>query len=115
MLPIQEIQINTKNNRVFSVHLEKWAQNHFECKLAAISLGSQLPGDATFGPFTKGVTALDAYQGLVSMLGAAITKLDATDSISIVDNPCNTEFVTAPEQKQVLGQGVVVKVNGINT
>ena len=114
MLPIQEIQINTKNKRVFSVHLEKWAQNHFECKFAAISLGSQLPGDATFGPFTKGSTALVAYQGLVSKLSTELTKLDATDSITIVDNPCNTEFVTALEQKQVLGQGVVVKVNGID-
>ncbi|MFZ1643847.1 MAG: hypothetical protein WAV07_20950 [Candidatus Contendobacter sp.] len=114
MLPIQEIQINTKNKRVFSVHLEKWAQDHFECKLAAINLGPQLPADATFGPFTKGVTALAAYQDLVSKLSTALTKLDATDAIAIVDNPCNTEFVTAREQKQVLGQSVVVKVNGVN-
>lgn len=114
MLPIQEIQISTKNKRVFSVHLEKWAQDHFECKLAAINLGPQLPADATFGPFTKGSTALAAYQELVSKLSSALTNLDATDAIAIVNNPCNTEFVTAPEQKQVLAQGVVVKVNGVN-
>lgn len=114
MLPIQEIQIDTKNKRVFSVHLEKWAQNHFECKLAAISLGSQFPGDATFGPFTKNSTAFGAYQGLISKLRTALTQLDAVDSIGVVDNPCNTEFISASEQKEVLGQGVIVKVNGIN-
>lgn len=114
MLPIQEIQINTKKNRVFFVHLEKWAQSHFECKLAAINLGPQLPADATFGPFTKGETALVAYKALISGLQAALAKLDSSDSIAVVNNPCNTEFVTAPEQKNVLGQGVVVKVNGTN-
>jgi len=114
VLPIQEIQISTKNKRVFSVHLEKWAQDHFECKLAAINLGPQLPADATFGPFTKGSTALDAFQRLVTNLNSPLTKLDATDAIAVVNNPCNTEFVTAPEQKKVLAQGVVVKVNGIN-
>lgn len=114
MLPIQEIEIHTKNKRVFSVHLEKWAQAHFECKLAAINLGPQLPADATFGPFTKGTTALDAFKALVSGLRSALVKLDATDSIEVVNNPCNTEFVSADEQKQALGQGVVVKVNGVN-
>lgn len=114
MLPIQEIQINTKNKRVFSVHLEKWAQDHFECKLAAINLGPQLPVDATFGSFTKGSTALDAYQDLVSKLSTALTKLDTTDAIAVVDNPYNTEFISASEQKQVLAQGVVVMVNGLS-
>ncbi|MDD2546726.1 MAG: hypothetical protein PHI55_10665 [Burkholderiaceae bacterium] len=113
-MPIQEIEISTKNKRVFSVHLEKWAQSHFECKLAAINLGPQLPADATFGPFTKGTTALTAYQALVAGLCSALAKLDATDSIAVVNNPCNTEFVTAPEQQKVLGHGVVVKVNGVN-
>ena len=114
MLPIQEIEIHTKNKRVFSVHLEKWAQAHYECKLAAINLGPQLPAEATFGPFTKGTTALDAFKALVSGLRATLAKLDATDSIKVVNNPCNTEFVTADEQKQALGQGVIVKVNGVN-
>jgi hypothetical protein len=114
VLPIQEVAISTKNKRMFSVHLEKWAQAHFECKLAAINLGPQLPADATFGPFTKGSTALAAYQALISGLRSAIENLDSTDSIAVVDNPCNTEFVTAVEQQQVLGQGVVVKVNGVN-
>lgn len=112
MLPIQEIQISTKNKRVFSVHLEKRGQDHFECKLAAIDLRPPLPADGTFCPFTKGSTALDAYQALVSKLSTALTKLDTTDVIAVVDNPCNTEFISASEQKQVLAQGVVVKVNG---
>lgn len=115
MLPIQEIEIRTKNKRVFVVHLEKWAQSHFECKLAVINLGPQLPADATFGPFTKGSTALDAYQKLVTGLRTALAKLDATDAIAIVNNPCNTEFVNATEQQEILGQNVVVKVNGINS
>lgn len=115
MLPIQEIQINTKNNQVFSVHLEKWDQNHFECKLAAISLGSQVLGDATFGPFTKDSTALDACQELISKLNTALAKLDAADSIPFVDNPCNTEFITAAEQKRIFGKDFIVKVNGIDT
>lgn len=114
MLPIQELEISTKKERVFSVHLEKWAESHYECKLAAINLGPQLPADATFGPFAKGATAIDAFEALVSGLRSALAELDATDSIAVVSNPCNTEFVTALEQMQALGQGVVVKVNGVN-
>ena len=114
MLPIQEIEISTKNKRVFSVHLEMWAQSHFECKLAAINLGPQLPADATFGPFSDGQTALAAYSALISGLRSALAKLDSTDAIAVVNNPCNTEFVNASEQQQVLGQGVVIKVNGVN-
>ena len=112
MLPIQEIEIKTRNNRVFFVHLEKWSETHFECKLAAINLGPQLPADATFGPFTKDSTANAAYKLLISELGSALAKLDTTDSIAVVNNPCNTEFVTADEQKKILGQGIIVQVNG---
>ena len=115
VLPIQEIQISSKKQRVFSVHLEKWAHDHFECKLNAISLGPQLPADVTIGPFAKGSTAVEAYNNLVSSLISALCKLDPTDSIAAVNNPCNTEFVTALEQEKVLAEGVVVKVNGVNT
>ena len=55
-----------------------------------------------------------AYKELVSGIRSAIQKLDSTDFIAVVNNPCNTEFVTADEQKQALGQGVVVQVNGVN-
>ncbi len=111
---IQTIDIRTKNKRVFSVHLEQWGQDHYECKLAAINLGPPLPADATFGPFTKGTTALAAYRSLISGLKETLLQLDATDSISVTDNPCNAPFVTATDQKNVLGQDVVVKVNGVN-
>ncbi|MEI6030984.1 MAG: hypothetical protein WCQ20_07445 [Synechococcaceae cyanobacterium ELA739] len=111
MLPIQEIEISTNNGRVFFVHLEKWSESHYECKLAALNLGPQLPADATFGPFAKGENAIDAFGALVSGLRSALAKLDATDSIAVVKNPCNTEFVSAQEQEQALGQGVVVNFN----
>lgn len=114
MLPIQEIEIRTKNGRVFHAHLEKWGESHFECKLAAINLGPQLPADATFGPFAKGTTASNAFKSLVAGLRTALTNLDASDAITQVNNPCNTEFVPSAEQKVVLGQGVVVQVNGTN-
>ena len=112
MLPIQEITIRTKNKRLFAVHLESWSQNHFECKLAAINLGPQLPADATFGPFVKGESALSAYTSLISTLTNSLKNLDTTDEIAEIDNPCNTEFISASEQKQIVGQNVLVKVNG---
>lgn len=114
MLPIQEIEISTKNKRLFFVHLEKWAESNFECKLAAINLGSGLTANASFCPFAKGATALDAFKALVTGLRSKLDRLDTTDSIEVVNNPCNTEFVTAPEQQQVLGQKVVVQVNGVD-
>lgn len=114
MMPIQEIEIRTKNGRIFYVHLEKWTQAHFECKLASIHLGPQLPADAVFGPFSKGDAASTAYQTLVSQLREALAKLDATDAIIVVNNPCNTEFVSASEQRRLLGEGVTVQENGVD-
>jgi hypothetical protein len=114
LLPIQDIEIRTKNKRVFFVHLEKWEQSRFECKLAAINLGPQPSTNATFGPFVKGETAFHAYQELIIELSSKLAKLDTTDAIAVVNNPCNTEFVTAQEQKQILGENVIIKVNGIN-
>lgn len=114
MIPIQEVEIRTKNGRAFFVHLERWSEAHFECKLAAINLGPQLAANATFGPFSKGTTPLAAYTSLITGLRAALTKLDATDAIAVVHNPCNAEFVNARDQTQALGQGVVVQVNGVD-
>ena len=112
MLPIQEIEIRTKNNRVFFVHLEKWSETRFECKLAAIKLGPQLPAGAMFGPFASGESANSACKSLISELSSTLAGLDATDSIAEVNNPCNTEFMTADDQKNILGDEVIVKVNG---
>ena len=113
MLPIQEVKITTTNGRVFFVHLENWAEDHFECKLAALNLGPRLTADAIFGPFTKGKTALAAFEALILSLRLSLAKHDELDQISLVDNLCNTEFVSASEQKKVLGEEVVVKVNGV--
>ncbi len=114
MLPIQEIEITTRKRRHFSVHLEQWALDYFACKLAAINLGPQLPADAIFGPFSHGTSALAAYQALVSGVRSGLAKLDSSDAIVEVNNPCNTEFISANEQKQLLGDAVVIKVNGEN-
>ena len=115
MLPLQEIEVKTKNGRVFHVHLEKWAEDHFECKLAAINLGPQLPADAVFGPFSKGPAANDAFQALIQGLTQSLSKLDSTDSLSVIDNPCNTEFIDKITQEKISGQSVSVLVNGKQT
>ena len=112
MLPLQEIEIKTKKSRVFHAHLEKWKDDHFECKLAAINLGPQLPADAVFGPFVKGNTAIDAFKALINGLVKSLSNLDKADSISEINNPCNTEFVTKEEQDNVVGSAVSVLVNG---
>ncbi|MGI1670310.1 MAG: hypothetical protein K6L74_08285 [Neptuniibacter sp.] len=112
MLPLQVIKIKTKNGREFHVHLEKWADNHFDCKLAAINLGPQLPADVVFGPFVKGQTASDAFQALIQGLNQSLSKLDCTDSISVIDNPCNTEFINKTDQNNICGSSVSVLING---
>ena len=90
MLPIQEIKIATTNGRVFFVHLENWAEDHFESKLAALNLGPRLTADAIFGPFTKGKTALAAFEALILSLRLSLAKHDELDQISLVDNLCNS-------------------------
>ncbi|KAB7698187.1 hypothetical protein [Plesiomonas shigelloides] len=112
MLPLQEIKIKTKNNREFYVHLEKWAENHFDCKLAAINLGPQLTADAVFGPFANGKTASDAFKALIQGLTQSLSNLDATDSVAVIDNPCNTEFIKKIDQETIVGSSVSVLVNG---
>jgi len=113
MLPIQELILKTLKGRVFFVHLEKWNETHFDCKLAAINLGPQLPADAIFGPFSKGQTALEAYERLIAELRVRLENHDPSDSISTIDNPCNTEFLTASDQKNIVGLAVEVRVNGL--
>lgn len=112
MLPIQEIEVRTNNKRVFSVHLEKWGDANFQCKLASIALGPQLPADAVFGPFATADSAPSAFHALIDGIVLALSNLDATDSISEVNNPCNTELVDASEQREILGTSVRVTVNG---
>ena len=114
MLPVQEISISTENRRLFSVHLEYW-DDHFECVLAAIDLGPKLPADTTFRPYGKAPTALGVFRMLIEKLLGEISRLDPTDSIAIVDNPCNTEFINAEEQRRVAGPNVIIKVNGAVT
>lgn len=112
MLPLQEINIRTKKGRLFAVHLEKWNENAFESKLAAINLGPTLPANATFGPFAKGATADEAFRDLISKLQNSLSNLDPDDAIECVDNPCNTELHRADQQRQALGSDVAVTVNG---
>ncbi len=113
VLPIQEIEIKTKKSRLFHVHLEKWSDTNFECKLASINLGPQLPADATFGPFSKGETANDSFNNLAKSLSQSLANLDTDDLITEINNPYNTELLNKEEQQNIMGIGVTVKVNGI--
>lgn len=112
MLPLQEIKIKTKNNREFYVHLEKLAKNNYDCKLAEINLGPQLTADPVFRSFAKGQTASDAFNDLIQKLTQLLSKLDATDSVSMIDNPCNTEFINKIDQEHIVDNSVFVLVNG---
>lgn len=110
---MQVIKIKTKNKRSFEVHLECWSEKHFECKLAVVDLGPKLPADGTFKPFVKGESAESAYTSLISGIISALKKIDPTDEICEIDNDCNAPFISAMEQKQIVGNNVLVKVNGI--
>jgi len=65
-MQIQEIEITTKNDRRFFVHLEKWTDEQFECKLASINLAARPLANKEFGPFAGGSTALAAFEDLVA-------------------------------------------------
>jgi hypothetical protein len=113
VLPIQEIEIKTQKSRVFHVHLERWSATNFECKLAAINLGPQLPANATFGPFSTGQTATDSFKNLVNGLNQSLANLDASDSIAEINNPNNTELLKKQQQQLIIGNNVSIKVNGV--
>jgi len=112
LLPVQQIRIKTKNGRVFDVDLEKWSDTHFDVKIAAISLGPQLPANATFGPFGSATTANEAFEGCLKKLIASIVKLDQTDAIEEIDNLCNAELLDKYEQSAIVGNSIDIKVNG---
>jgi hypothetical protein len=111
MLPLQEIEIKTNKGRLFHVHLEKGSNKNFKCKLAAIKLGAHTPADATFEPFSKGETAQIAFSELIKCLSKSLINSDPEDSITKVNNPCNTEFITKEEQKTILKSDVTITVN----
>ena len=111
MLPIQEITIGTKNQRLFFVHLEHW-DDQFECKLAAIDLGPQGAAYATFGPYANGPTGRDVFRALLESLRAEIRAIDPTNSIAAIDNPCDAEFVSAEDQRTIAGRSVTITMNG---
>lgn len=112
MLPIQEIEIKTKKSRLFFVHLEKWSDVSFECKLAPINLDPQLPADATFRLFSNGQTAYDAFKSLVRNLSKSLVNLDLDDLITEINNKNNTGLLNKVEQQAIMGSDVTVKVNG---
>lgn len=113
MLPIQEIEISTKKGSVFHVHIEKLAQSNFKCiiieyKHPHIGYFTQLDSVA----LNNGRTAIAAFNNLIIKLRHILNQQDPTDVIDTINNPNNTELITAPEQQQILGQGVTIKVNG---
>lgn len=112
MLPLQEINIETKRGHLFAVHLEKRSEEVIQCKFAAIYLGRALPADATFELFSQGTTADVAFKNLISKLRNSLDKLDPSDAIKSVDNTCNAELLSAEQQRKVLNSNVLIRVNG---
>jgi len=112
MMPLQEIDIHTKNNGLFKVHLIKWNSDKFNCELSAIRFGNDSQGDAVFGPFTEGKTAKKAFGNLIEKFEQSLTAMGNNDSIDFLDNPCNCEFLSKEEQSVISGDRFPIKVNG---
>jgi len=113
MLRIQEIEIITMKKRHFTVHLkccESENPVNYVCKLVATNIDP--PTDVIDGPSPNSVSAEDAYLSFLSRFRSALEKLDSSDAIAEVDNPCNTELISPDDQRRILGKGVVVLVNG---
>ncbi|WP_299011842.1 hypothetical protein [uncultured Shewanella sp.] len=112
MLPIQEIKIITKNKREFFVHLEKWAEDRFDVKLAVINLGDKPSNHIVFIPFSKGKNANDAFRNLIEGLKEMLLKDDSTDFINEINNVCGDELIDKESQEKIIDSSVTVKKNG---
>lgn len=110
MFPVQEITVLTKNGRKFAVHLNKEMPGRFECEVATIDATS--PFSPTFTPSSWGITSEEAFRALVALLVPGLSKLTPADAIIEVDNPNNTELLSANQQRSILGGEITVKVNG---
>lgn len=65
------------------------------------------PGSLFHGQTELYPTALDVFKKIIS----ALNDIDSTDSIVVVNNPCNAEYVTVKDQQQVVGAAVKVLLN----
>jgi|WetSurMetagenome_2_1015567.scaffolds.fasta_scaffold24036_2 hypothetical protein len=123
MIPLQSISIITKNASEYDIQL-KYLGTHFVCELSvkknntAHDTSGLFPReDNTFRNFIpEASSASEAYKLLISKLNSILKELSPTDSIQSIDNPLNTEFITAKEQheivKSIVQSPVVIKVNG---
>ena len=112
MIPLQEIDIHTKNKGLFKVHLIKWETAKFNCELAAVKFHKDSSGDAVFGPFTEGTTAQEAFKNLLEKFEESLCAMANNDEIESLDNPCNCEFVSKQEQESICQNRFTIKVNG---
>ncbi len=111
MSEIQDVRINTRNGRHFSVELSKRSDGRFVCSFFQEE-GRPSPNDTPLGLSTGGRTSEEAFAGFVEGLRLELGKLSPLDSITTVDNPVNALLLGPGDQGRILGNEVTVTVNG---
>ena len=111
MIPLQDIKIKSKNGSLFSVVIEKHSNSLFRCRFAVVE-NSELCGEETLECFReKQRTAQDVFEAFIQ---DKVSKwlVQKNDSIIEIDNPCNTELLSPEDQQRIVGDNVVIKING---
>ncbi|MCP1649318.1 hypothetical protein [Pseudomonas nitroreducens] len=111
MIPIQEIDVYSNNNIKISAHIIKSSSGDFTAE-AVVYDPSHNDKYSSYFPLGVYCSAVEAFVAVVDSSANYICR--AGGAISRIDNPCNAEFVSQPEQQHVINlrfPGIIVQLN----
>ncbi|SEJ23962.1 hypothetical protein [Nitrosomonas eutropha] len=103
MVPLQDIDVSTKNGKKMRVMLRNQNGGFFISLQELITDGSFVGLYSDFSsPLFKFHDAKTAFEYAIKALRVFLSY--ASDDVSAVNNPCNCELLTDSDQQSVLGQ-----------
>lgn len=113
--PVQDIVLRSKAGRRFEVDLLRKNPREFCAEVRVHDHVGPQPFDFVGHPPSTSEAASDSFAAALSWAVEYMNYHDQDDVITSVDNPCNTQFLSAEDQVSILngvGVNATISVNG---
>lgn len=112
--PCHDINFRSKNGRFFTLDIEEASSSVYESEVTVRDPLNPNKGSWVCKTKPASHSADDNFFGGITLIQDYLSKIDPTDAITEINNPCNCPFVSEPDQNRLLasaGMALTVTVN----
>jgi len=111
---VHYVNVKTTKGRVFAIDIYESSVSNYDSEITVLDRISNTASSCVYNTDPASPSSNDNFKAALVLIQDYLAKIDSSDSIAKIHNPCNCPFVSESDQNTIascLGMSITVVVN----